>query len=43
MQKPILSLNSTCIVGGILWLLPVIVVHADEIVCLRLFIFLRLQ
>lgn len=33
MQKPILSLNSTCIVGGILWLLPVIVVHADEIVC----------
>ncbi|ECI1276165.1 hypothetical protein MPU61_004219, partial [Salmonella enterica subsp. enterica serovar Heidelberg] len=33
MQKPILLLNSTCIVGGILWLLPVIVVHADEIVC----------
>ncbi len=43
MQKPILSLNSTCIVGGILWLLPVIVVHADEIVCPAVIHFLRLQ
>lgn len=34
MQQRILSLNSTCIIGGVLWLLlPVIAVHADEIVC----------
>lgn len=33
MQQRILSLKSTCIIGGVLWLLPVIAVHADEIVC----------
>lgn len=33
MQKLILSLSNLWVIGNALWLLPVGVVHADEIVC----------
>ncbi|WP_368300285.1 STY0301 family protein [Kluyvera sichuanensis] len=33
MQKRILSLNNICIIGGWLWLLPIMTAHAEEIVC----------